>query len=66
MFKVINFVYNAGRERAYAEITAELRVLMADLPPTREAQLLREPIKATIGRLKAKLEGKEVDNGTDN
>ena len=66
MFKLIKFVYSMGREKAYAEIVAELRLLVADLPPTREGQLLKDPVDRTIKRLKERLECEELYNGTDN
>lgn len=61
MFKLVKFIYNAGRRQAYAEMLAHLETLAIKLPRNREGQNLREPIETAITKLKTDL--REGENG---
>ena len=55
MFKLVRFVYEAGRRQGYSEVIGELEGLSVKLPAIREGQKVREVIDDRVKIIKEKL-----------
>ena len=56
MFKIIKYVYEMGRKKAYAEVVAQLETSRNKITRDREGVRLDNEIKAIIGDLRDRYE----------